>query len=81
MHRLAAIPPALSLATLINNLKTASARRARNRFRSHLARFYWKPCFWHRAYYVGSVGGASVETVTAYVESQGTTERHGKRTP
>ncbi|WP_202906203.1 transposase [Ectothiorhodospira magna] len=28
--------------------------------------------FWHRAYYAGSVGGASLETVQAYMESQGT---------
>lgn len=79
VHLLVAIHPALNLSTLINNLKTASARRARNRFRAHLGRFYWKPCFWHRAYYLGSVGGASLETVKAYVESQGTTERHRKR--
>ncbi|WP_083824561.1 transposase [Thiorhodospira sibirica] len=51
---------------------TASARRARNRFAEHLAAFYWKPMFWHRACYVGSVGSASLETVRASVESQGT---------
>lgn len=31
--------------------------------------------FWHRAYYVGSVGGATLETVRRYVESQGTKEK------
>lgn len=72
VHLLVAIHPALNISTLINNLKTASARRARNRFAEHVARFYWKPMFWHRAYYIGSVGGASLETVRAYVESQGT---------
>lgn len=78
VHLLVAIHPALNLATLINNLKTASARRARNRFGDHLAKFYRKPCFWHRAYYVGSVGGASLETVKAYVATQGVTERPRK---
>ncbi|MHB1564739.1 MAG: transposase, partial [Leptospirillum sp.] len=34
---------------------------------------------WHRAYYVGSVGGATLETVRRYVESQGTTEKAGRR--
>ena len=72
VHLLIGIHPALNLSTLINNLKTASARRARNRFAEHLATFYWKPMFWHRAYYVGSVGNTSLETVRAYVESQGT---------
>jgi len=72
VHLLIAVHPALNLSTLVNNLKTASARRARNRFAEHLAAFYQKPLFWHRAYYVGSVGSASRETVRAYVEAQGT---------
>ncbi|SEP75741.1 putative transposase [Ectothiorhodospira magna] len=72
IHLLIAIQPALNISTLIGNLKTASARRARNRFAEHLAAFYCKPMFWQRAYYAGSVGGASLETVRAYVESQGT---------
>ena len=72
VHLLVSIHPALNLSTLINNLKTASARRARNRFADHLAAFYWKLAFWHRAYYVGSVGSVSLETVRAYVEAQGT---------
>lgn len=78
VHLLADIHPALDISVLINNLKTASARRARNRFAEHLAPFYRKPQFWHRAYYVGSVGGASLETVRAYVDAQGT-EEHARK--
>ena len=78
VHLLVEIHPALNISTLINNLKTASARRARNRFAEHLKPFYWKPYFWHRAYYVGSVGGATLETVRRYVESQGTQEKPRK---
>ena len=78
-HILIGVHPALNLSVLINNLKTASARRCRNRFAAHLARFYWKPLFWHRAYYVGSVGGATLETVRAYVEAQGTEEHVRKK--
>ena len=81
VHLLIAIHPALNISVLINNLKTASARRARTRFAAHLAGFYWKPMFWHRAYYVGSVGGATLDTVRAYVENQGTTERTPNPTP
>jgi putative transposase len=77
VHFVADIHPALDISVLINNLKTASARRARARFAQHLAPFYWKPLFWHRAYFVGSVGGASLDTVRAYVQAQGT-EEHGK---
>ena len=52
--------------------------RARLRFAEHLARYDWKPLFWHRAYFVSSVGGASLATVKAYVERQGT-EEHARR--
>jgi putative transposase len=78
IHMLVDIHPALNISVLINNLKTASARRARNRFAEHLALFYKKPLFWHRAYYLGSVGGATLEQVRAYVEAQGT-EEHAKK--
>ena len=78
VHLLIDIHPALDISSLINNLKTASARRTRARFAEHLATFYRKPLFWHRAYYAGSVGGASLETVKAYVEAQGTEEHAAK---
>lgn len=78
VHLLIDIHPALDISVLINNLKTASARRARNRFAEHLAAFYSKPLFWHRAYFVGSVGGAPLETVRAYVDAQGTDEHARK---
>ena len=75
VHLLISIKPALNISVLVNNLKTASARRVRNKFRNHIAKFYWKPMFWHRAYFVGSVGEVSLETVRQYIENQGTTER------
>ena len=78
VHLLVGLHPALNISTLINNLKSASSRRMRNRFADHLRKFYWKPYFWHRAYYVGSVGAASLETVKRYVEAQGTKEKPRK---
>jgi putative transposase len=78
VHLLVDIHPALDISVLINNLKTASARRTRNRFADHLVPFYSKPLFWSRAYFVASVGGATLETVRAYVNAQGTEEHAGK---
>jgi putative transposase len=78
VHLLIDIHPALDISVLINNLKTASARRTRNRFAEHLAPFYRKPLFWSRAYFVGSVGSATLETVSAYVDAQGT-EEHARK--
>ncbi|MEO8418579.1 MAG: IS200/IS605 family transposase [Methylophilaceae bacterium] len=78
VHLLAEIHPALDISNLINNLKSASSMRARNRYTDHLRQFYSKPVFWHRAYYVGSVGNASLETVQKYIEQQGTKEKPRK---
>jgi len=74
------IHPALDISVLINNLKTASARRTRNRFAEHLAAFYKQPLFWHRAYFVDSVGGATLATARAYVDAQ-RTEAQRERLP
>lgn len=70
VHLLFGAHPALELAGLVNNLKTASARKLQKPFAARLKSFYWKPGFWHRAYYLGSVGNASLETVKRYVEQQ-----------
>ena len=71
VHLLIDIHPALNLSTLINNLKSASSKRIRGKHWNWLRHFYSQPVLWHRAYYVGSVGGATLETVRAYVEAQG----------
>lgn len=78
VHLLVGIHPALDISVLINNLKTASARRIRPRYKEQIDKFYWKPVFWHRAYYVGSVGDVSLETIKRYVEQQGTKEKPRK---
>ncbi|WP_227870853.1 transposase [Orrella marina] len=74
---------ALDISVLINNIKTASTRRARNRrarnpYAEHIAAFYKKPQFWHRACFVGSVGGVTFETVRACVDARGT-EEHARK--
>jgi len=79
VHLLVDIHPALNISTLINNLKTATARRCGARFREHLACFYKKPAFWHRAYFVSSVGGVTLEIVKQYVQNQGTTDKPGRK--
>lgn len=79
VHLLVEIHPALNISVLINNLKSASSRRIRNRFAQYLKNFYWKPVFWHRAYFVASVGNVTLETVRRYVEQQGTKEKPRKK--
>lgn len=70
VHLLFEAHPALDLSSLVNNLKTASARKLKKPFEPQLRAFYRGPGFWHRAYYLASVGNASLETVKRYVEQQ-----------
>ncbi len=72
VHLLIDIHPALDISILINNLKSASSKRIRGTFGERMRRFYWKPFLWHRAYYVGSVGNVTRETIQRYVDQQGT---------
>ena len=71
VHLLIDIHPALDISTLINNLKSATSKRIRGKYGHYLRLFYTRNLFWNRAYFVSSVGSATLETVRAYVEAQG----------
>lgn len=71
VHLLFRAHPALELSRLVNNLKTVTSRLLRKEFSAELAQHYRKPVLWHGAYYIGSVGNVSLETVRRYVEAQG----------
>ncbi len=75
VHMLIEIHPSLKISSLINNLKTVSSRKARKAFATHLSAYYWKPLFWHRAYYIGSVGRTSTHTIRHYIQKQGASSR------
>ncbi|WP_449410666.1 IS200/IS605 family transposase [Methylobacterium komagatae] len=79
VHLLFRSHPAMDLSKLVNNLKTVTSRLLRKEFPDDLAKFYWKPILWHGAYYVGSVGNASLDTVRRYVEEQGRDRWPAKR--
>jgi putative transposase len=79
VHLLVQIHPALNISELVSNMKTSSSRRIRNRFAQHIAQFYSKTVFWHRAYFVASVGSATLDAVRAYVQAQGTHEQPQKK--
>lgn len=69
-HFLIETHPAVTPSTLINTLKTVTSRRVRKDYAEHLARFYRKPVFWSASYCLLSTGGASIETIRAYIENQ-----------
>ena len=71
IHILFDAPPQIQLSTLINNFKTVSSRLIRKKYADHLKSYYWKPIFWSRSYCILTTGGATIETIRQYIQSQG----------
>jgi len=70
IHLLISAHPSMELSKFINNLKTVSSRLIRKEFKEHLSKFYWKPYFWTRAYFIATTGGAPLEVIKQYIKSQ-----------
>jgi len=70
IHLLISAHPSMELSKFINNLKTVSSRLIRKEFKEHLSKFYWKPYFWTRAYFIATTGGAPLEIIKQYIQSQ-----------
>ena len=75
IHLLISAHPSMELSKFINNLKTVSSRLIRKEFKEHLSKFYWKPYFWTRAYFIATTGGAPLEVIKQYIQSQEKPER------
>jgi putative transposase len=69
-HLLVEMYPDVAPSRLINTLKTVSSRLIRRDYQAHLQNFYYKPVFWTGAYCVISTGGAPLEIIKKYIESQ-----------
>ena len=78
LHLLIGIHPALNIADLIGNLKSISSRHLRKEHAAETPQYLWKDAFWHRAYYVGSVGKTTLEMIKKYVQNQGETDKPGR---
>jgi putative transposase len=59
-----------AISSFANNLKTVSSRLIRQEFPDRCTQFYQKPVFWKIGYFVSSTGGASLETIKQYIQSQ-----------
>ena len=69
-HLLVEMYPDVAPSRLVNTLKTVSSRLIRRDYKEHLDKFYRKPTFWTGAYCIISTGGAPLEIVKQYIESQ-----------
>lgn len=70
VHLLVSFPPKVAISKLVNSLKGASSRRLRTDFAREIGRVYWKGVLWSPSYFAGSVGGAPLSTLRAYIENQ-----------
>ncbi|GAU79982.1 IS200/IS605 family transposase [Fusibacter sp. 3D3] len=73
IHILFKAHPNSELSKFINAYKSASSRLLKNEFQS-IRQKLWKEYFWSRSYCLLTTGGAPLEVIKKYIESQG--EKH-----
>ncbi len=73
VHLLIAYPLKLAISVMVNNLKATSSRRLRI-LNTHLTTQSKSGRLWSRSYFACSAGGATIETLKEYVNSQNTPE-------
>ena len=71
VHVLFEAPPQVQLSKFVNNFKTVTGRLLRKEFSEELAKWYWKPVFWSRSYFIGCVSDVTEEIIQNYIVSQG----------
>ncbi len=71
VHVLIAYPPKLAISVLVNNLKSISSRRLRI-LNTNLPKVSNSGVLWSRSYFACTAGGATIETLKAYVAAQKT---------
>ena len=66
--------PNTELSKFINAYKSASSRRIKNEFQKSRKKL-WKEFFWSQSYCLLTVGGAPLEILKKYIETQGKNNR------
>jgi putative transposase len=70
LHALLDVPPAVRPSDLVNNLKTVTSRRLRAEFPALRAAYRGKAVLWSPSYCILSAGGAPIEVLKRYIETQ-----------
>ena len=68
--------PNTEISKFINAYKSASSRLIKKEF-PQIRKSLWKEMFWSQSYCLISTGGATVEVIRQYIQSQGV--KHGKQ--
>lgn len=72
VHLLVHYPPKVSISKMVNSLKMASSRVIRKKQYPSISKALWGNHLWSPSYFAGSCGGASLDVVKQYIESQKT---------
>ena len=71
VHLLIDLHPDNNISALVSSLKSASSRILRTEFKEEIDKVYWgKARLWHDSKCIISCGGAPLETVKEYIQSQ-----------
>ena len=70
VHMLVAVHPKVAVANLVGKLKGKSSYLVRRMFQEHVKAMLWGHQFWSPSYCAVSCGGASLDIVKQYIESQ-----------
>ena len=70
VHVMFRAQPKSEISKFINAYKSASSRLIKKEY-PHIRQYLWKETFWSQSFCLMTTGGASVETIRKYIESQG----------
>jgi len=71
VHMLIDYPPMVLLPKLVNSLKGVSSRKLRQNW-PKLEESYFKGVLWSPSYFAGSCGGAPIDIIKKYIQTQNT---------
>jgi putative transposase len=72
IHLLFETKPQAQISRIVNSLKTVTSRLIRKEYKEYISKYYWKPYFWSHSYFVATTGGATLEIIKKYIQSQDT---------
>jgi putative transposase len=72
VHLLVHYHPKISISKLVNSLKGVSSRLIRKKGYPNIQKALWGNALWSPSYFASSCGGAPLETIQSYIQSQQT---------
>lgn len=70
IHLLFRAKPNTDLSRMLNVYKAASSKKIKNEF-PEIRQYLWKSAFWSKSYCLLTTGGAPIEVIKKYIETQG----------